>query len=135
MVWSPRLPCGGHTGSRNHTPIPSQNRHKYTGIDGSDLYEHLGGPIFIPVEKERPCSGRKASPILGYEFAGGIVEVGADVHNIKVGDRVTVEPIWAEEGLKGKVNTTSAKTSGSSAWLPTAVLPNIAWRTANCATN
>ena len=64
---------------------------KYTGICGSDLHEYLGGPIFIPVEKERPYSGRKAPLTLGHEFAGEIVEVGAGVTNVKVGDRVTVE--------------------------------------------
>ena len=77
---------------------------KYTGICGSDLHEYLGGPIFIPVEKEHPYSGRKAPLTLGHEFAGEIVEVGAGVTNVKVGDRVTVEPILAKDGLKGKYN-------------------------------
>ena len=77
---------------------------KYTGICGSDLHEYLGGPIFIPVDREHPYSGRKAPLTMGHEFSGEIVEVGSAVTHLKVGDRVTVEPILAKDGLKGKYN-------------------------------
>ena len=41
---------------------------------------------------------------MGHEFAGEIVEVGSDVTDVQVGDRVTVEPILAKNGLTGKYN-------------------------------
>ena len=41
---------------------------------------------------------------MGNEFAGEIVEVGSDVTDVQVGDRVTVEPILAKNGLTGKYN-------------------------------
>lgn len=77
---------------------------KYAGICGSDLHEYLGGPIFIPTQENHPYSGQKAPIVLGHEFSGEIVEVGNEVCNVKVGDRVTVEPILAKNGLVGKYN-------------------------------
>lgn len=54
---------------------------KTTGICGSELHAFHGThPFRIP-------------PLVsGHEFAGVIVEVGKDVQNFKVGDRVTAEP-------------------------------------------
>lgn len=66
---------------------------KWCGICGSDLHEYLGGPIFIPVDKPHPLSGNKAPVILGHEFSGEVVEIGEGVSNLKVGDRVAVEPM------------------------------------------
>ena len=60
-----------------------------TGICGSDLHEYDAGPIFIPTEELHPLTGKKAPLILGHEFCGEIVEVGKDVQNFKVGERVT----------------------------------------------
>ena len=73
---------------------------KFTGICGTDLHEYLDGPIFIPTE-EHVYSGQKAPVTLGHEFSGEIVEVGSDVTRVKVGDRVTIEPILAEHNLIG----------------------------------
>jgi len=77
---------------------------KFTGICGTDLHEYLDGPIFIPTETEHVYSGQKAPVTLGHEFAGEIVEVGSDVTRVKVGDRVTVEPILAKHNLVGDYN-------------------------------
>ena len=66
---------------------------KWCGICGSDLHEYLGGPIFIPVEQPHPLSGNTAPVVLGHEFSGEVVEVGQNVTKLKVGDRVTVEPV------------------------------------------
>jgi L-iditol 2-dehydrogenase len=54
---------------------------KAVGVCGSDLHLFRGTH---PV--------RKPPAILGHEVAGDIVEVGDRVSNLKVGDRVTVEP-------------------------------------------
>jgi threonine dehydrogenase-like Zn-dependent dehydrogenase len=50
-----------------------------TAICGSDLHLYNG---YIPTMKE--------GDILGHEFMGSVVEVGPDVSNLKVGDRVVV---------------------------------------------
>ena len=68
---------------------------KWCGICGSDLHEYLAGPIFIPVGEPHPLSKNKAPIILGHEFSGEVVEIGEGVTDIKVGDRVAVEPIVA----------------------------------------
>lgn len=77
------------------------------GICGTDLHEYLAGPIFIPQESPHIYSGQKAPLTLGHEFAGEIVEIGAEVKNFKVGDRVVVEPILARFGLVGAYNLDS----------------------------
>lgn len=52
---------------------------KYAGVCGSDLHTFEGHyKVAVPV-------------ILGHEFSGQVVEVGANVKGIKVGDRVTSE--------------------------------------------
>lgn len=68
---------------------------KWCGICGSDLHEYQAGPIFIPVENDHPLSKNKAPVILGHEFSGEVIEIGANVTKIKVGDNVVVEPIVA----------------------------------------
>jgi threonine dehydrogenase-like Zn-dependent dehydrogenase len=50
-----------------------------TAICGSDLHLYNG---FVPTMKK--------GDVLGHEFMGEVVEVGADVKNLKVGDRVVV---------------------------------------------
>lgn len=52
----------------------------YTGICGSDIHTFKG-------DYKNP----KTPIILGHEFSGIVVEVGPDVKNIKIGDRVTSE--------------------------------------------
>lgn len=54
---------------------------KVAGICGSDVHAYHGTHPF-----------RKPPMILGHEVAGEIVKVGPKVTNVKVGDRVTVEP-------------------------------------------
>ena len=76
---------------------------KYAGIRGTDLHEYLAGSIFIPTE-EHVYSGQKAPVTLGHEVAGEIVEVGSKVTRVKVGDRVTIEPILAKHNLIGDYN-------------------------------
>ncbi|MFT8888838.1 2,3-butanediol dehydrogenase [Ethanoligenens sp.] len=85
---------------------------KWCGICGSDLHEYLAGPIFIPVGKPHPLTGDVAPVILGHEFSGEVVEIGKDVTNVKVGDRVVVEPMnvcgKCPACLEGKYNLCSS---------------------------
>lgn len=66
----------------------------WTGICGSDLHEYLAGPIFVPVGENHPLSHDKAPITMGHEYCGEVVELGEGVTDIKVGDRVAVEPIY-----------------------------------------
>jgi (R,R)-butanediol dehydrogenase/meso-butanediol dehydrogenase/diacetyl reductase len=59
----------------------------YCGICGSDLHEYLAGPIFIPTEPH-PLTGHSGKTILGHEFSGKVVAVGANVTGVRVGDKV-----------------------------------------------
>ena len=61
------------------------------GICGSDLHEYLDGPLYIPT-RPHPLTGMAPPVTLGHEFAGRVVEVGADARGVRVGDRVTVNP-------------------------------------------
>jgi len=62
-------------------------RIKYCGICGTDLHAFTG---------EIPASWLGIIPpvILGHEFSGEVVEVGKDVTEIEVGDKVTVDPMY-----------------------------------------
>lgn len=57
---------------------------KRAGICGSDIqyFNHFQIGNFIP----------QAPLVLGHEFSGEIVELGAEVTHFKIGDRVTAEP-------------------------------------------
>ncbi|WP_044171164.1 2,3-butanediol dehydrogenase [Flectobacillus major] len=67
---------------------------QFAGICGSDLHEYVHGPQLIPVDKPYPLNGHQGVTTLGHEFSGIIEEVGEGVVNLKVGDRVVVEPIF-----------------------------------------
>ncbi|MEH7309091.1 2,3-butanediol dehydrogenase [Neobacillus drentensis] len=57
---------------------------EWAGICGSDMHEFLAGPFFA-----------KSKVTLGHEFSGTVVEIGAGVTKVSVGDRVVVEPFYS----------------------------------------
>jgi 2-desacetyl-2-hydroxyethyl bacteriochlorophyllide A dehydrogenase len=59
---------------------------KATGICGSDLHYLTGQTRHLVPDKNLPA-------ILGHETAGIVAEIGEGVTNVKVGDRVAVEPL------------------------------------------
>lgn len=69
-------------------PTPKENevlvKLEYVGICGSDMHYYEIGSIGDCI----------ATPpfVLGHEPSGTVVEVGADVENLKIGDRVALEP-------------------------------------------
>jgi len=59
-------------------------RPRWCGICGSDLHEFETGGMFVPAAN--------LPQILGHEFSADVVEVGADVRNVRAGDRAAVLP-------------------------------------------
>lgn len=58
----------------------------YCGLCGTDFHKFAGKSGSRPVTYPVP---------LGHEASGIVVEIGKDVANFKVGDRVTVDPNWS----------------------------------------
>ncbi|KAL9602497.1 MAG: hypothetical protein Q9219_001791 [cf. Caloplaca sp. 3 TL-2023] len=57
-----------------------------------DLNEYLGGPNIIPTNPH-PITKEKTPLTLGHEFSGVVEEIGEDVEDIQIGQRVSVQPI------------------------------------------
>jgi 2-desacetyl-2-hydroxyethyl bacteriochlorophyllide A dehydrogenase len=76
-------------------PRDALMRVRACGICGTDVtFLHMGGAPLGP-------GGSWISVPLGHEPAGEIVEVGAEVTDLKVGDRVVVNPQGAPSGIIG----------------------------------
>lgn len=77
------------------TPKPGEVKIKvhYCGICGTDLHEYTEGPMFTAAEPH-PLTKYGAPVIIGHEYSGEIVELGASVTGWKVGDRVALEGYW-----------------------------------------
>ena len=70
------------------------------GICGSDVHYYTHGKIG-PFIVNKPM-------VLGHEGSGTIIEVGSNVSNLNIGDRVCIEPgvpdIYSKEYMKGLYN-------------------------------
>ncbi|KAG8632158.1 hypothetical protein KVT40_001298 [Elsinoe batatas] len=65
----------------------------YCGICGSDIHEFLGTPIFAPAAGTVNEFTKIGLPVvMGHEFSGTVTEVGPEVTNVKVGQKVCVNP-------------------------------------------
>lgn len=58
----------------------------------ADLHEYLGGANIMPTTPH-PITKEKVPLTMGHEFSGVVEEVGDDIHDMKVGERVVVQPI------------------------------------------
>jgi (R,R)-butanediol dehydrogenase/meso-butanediol dehydrogenase/diacetyl reductase len=67
-------------------------RVKSAGICHTDYNEYMHGPIYV-AQSPHPRTGRAVPLILGHEFSGDVVEVGKDVRQLKVGDRVAINSV------------------------------------------
>jgi (R,R)-butanediol dehydrogenase / meso-butanediol dehydrogenase / diacetyl reductase len=76
------------------TPRPDEVKLKvlYNGICGSDLHEYYHGPITTRTTPH-PLTGVKNPVIMGHEMCGEVVAAGGEIEDLKVGDRVAVEPV------------------------------------------
>jgi (R,R)-butanediol dehydrogenase/meso-butanediol dehydrogenase/diacetyl reductase len=63
----------------------------YCGICGTDLHEYLVGPIVTPTSPH-PLTGVTIPQTLGHEFSARVVEIGGEVTDVRVGDRVAIMP-------------------------------------------
>ncbi|MEV7042364.1 2,3-butanediol dehydrogenase [Amycolatopsis sp. NPDC051061] len=81
------VPEPGGVGAREVRVRPS-----LCGICGTDLHEYAAGPIVIPTSPH-PLSHAAAPQVLGHEFSGQVLEVGAEVTGVRAGDRVAVMPL------------------------------------------
>jgi (R,R)-butanediol dehydrogenase/meso-butanediol dehydrogenase/diacetyl reductase len=63
-----------------------------TGICGTDIHEYIAGPIVTPV-KPHVYTGATNPQILGHEFSAVGADTGNEVSNVKVGDRVSIQPL------------------------------------------
>ncbi|MFH1775179.1 MAG: 2,3-butanediol dehydrogenase [Chloroflexota bacterium] len=121
----------------DETPEPAPGkgevkiRVKWCGICGSDVHEYESGPLLVPTLKPHPRTGKQAPVTLGHEFSGEVVEVGAGLNDIRVGERVAVRPTmpcyscyWCQRGRH--IQCTSLATIGyawDGAFAPYAVVP------------
>lgn len=74
-----------------HAPDDVLLRVHWCGICGTDLHEYAVGPIVTPVQPH-PLTGVTLPQTLGHEFSATVVEVGAQVRDVRIGDRVSVMP-------------------------------------------
>lgn len=63
----------------------------YCGICGTDLHEYTVGPIVTPTTPH-PLTGVTIPQTLGHEFSATVVEIGKNVADVAVGDRVAIMP-------------------------------------------
>jgi (R,R)-butanediol dehydrogenase/meso-butanediol dehydrogenase/diacetyl reductase len=63
-----------------------------TGICGTDLHEYIAGPIVTP-KKPHIYTGAINPQILGHEFSAVVADKGSAATNVKVGDRVSIQPL------------------------------------------
>ncbi len=55
---------------------------------GTDVTEFLAGPKMIPLNRAHPVSGHQGPVVLGHEFVAIVLEVGAEVTGLRLGQRV-----------------------------------------------
>ncbi|MDV7353672.1 zinc-binding dehydrogenase [Rhodococcus oxybenzonivorans] len=65
----------------------------FNGICGTDLHEIFHGPMFIPVSDPDPRTGHVGPVTLGHEASGTVKALGDGVSDLRIGQRVAIEPI------------------------------------------
>lgn len=63
----------------------------FCGICGTDLHEYVAGPI-VTATTPHPLTGVTLPQVLGHEFSARVVQIGSDVTDVGVGDRVAIMP-------------------------------------------
>lgn len=63
----------------------------YCGVCGTDLHEYAVGPI-VTCTHPHPLTGVTLPQTFGHEFSATVVEIGKNVKDVGVGDRVAIMP-------------------------------------------
>src|SRR6201996_383050 len=69
-------------------------RIRNSGLCHTDFNEYVNGPLYVAATPHKR-TGRSVPLVLGHEFSGEVVEVGAGVTRLRVGDRVAVNAVDA----------------------------------------
>jgi len=69
-------------------------RVRASGLCHTDFNEIRNGPLYVSAAPH-PRTGRSIPLVLGHEFSGDVLEVGANVTGIRAGDRVAVNAVDA----------------------------------------
>ncbi|SMR52083.1 unnamed protein product [Zymoseptoria tritici ST99CH_1E4] len=70
-------------------------RPAFVGICGTDVHEYTRGATLIP-EEQHTLTGRCAPLTIGHEISGVVDEIGPDVTDVHIGDRVAIQPILSD---------------------------------------
>ena len=77
-----------------------------------DVHEYNRGATLIPTSAH-PLTGKSAPLILGHEISGVVVEVGGEAKDVKLNDKVVVQPILPDGVCAacrdGRINTCADK--------------------------
>lgn len=92
------------------TPGPGQVALEiaFNGICGTDLHEIFHGPMFIPLSDPNPRTGHVGPVTLGHEASGTVKAVGDGVTDLRIGQRVAIEPIVRDSATSGSYNLDAA---------------------------
>src|SRR3954468_19937808 len=85
----------------------------YNGICGSDLHEYYHGPMTTRTTPH-PLTGVKNPIVMGHELCGEVVEIGAGIDDLGIGDKVAVEPgaASADFAIGNRVGVEPVETCG-----------------------
>lgn len=62
----------------------------WSGICGTDIEDYRYGGV-IPVNKPHPLTGRMAPMVIGHEYVGSVVDIGKNVKDLYIGQKVAIE--------------------------------------------
>jgi (R,R)-butanediol dehydrogenase/meso-butanediol dehydrogenase/diacetyl reductase len=74
-------------------PLEVRLRNLRAGICGTDLHEFRHGPQ-LATRTPHTLTGASLPQVLGHEYSGEVLAVGADVTAVKPGDRVAIMPLF-----------------------------------------
>ena len=104
-IWKGSTPCSQHGSTaprtsasrrspyrRSRLPTTFSSRCTTAASAAPTCTSTWSGPIVTPTSPH-PLTGATLPQTLGHEFSATVVEIGSDVRDVKVGDRVSVNPI------------------------------------------
>jgi (R,R)-butanediol dehydrogenase/meso-butanediol dehydrogenase/diacetyl reductase len=65
----------------------------FTGICATDIEEWQFGPLWVQHGSPNPLTGRETPLTMGHEITGEVESVGADVTDMRIGERVAINDV------------------------------------------